>query len=124
MRSWAAVIPAEWRRARFSAAGQRAKKCSPTQAQATRMPIRRVRVFIAQAITFPSGGDRGAGPGGEQLKDDARQQDRQVAENRDIVTGHRSTGNQPSQSQPAKTIERPAQVLSAGSVSVLMVGWA
>ena len=103
--------------------GQRAKKCSPTQAQATRIPIRRVRVLIAHSKTLPSRRDGGAGPGGEQLKDDPGQQDGQVAEHRDVVAVHRSTRNQPRASQPASTIERPAQVLSTGSVSVLMVGW-
>ena len=38
------------------AAGQRAKKCRPTQAQATRMPTRRVRVLIAHSKTWPSRG--------------------------------------------------------------------
>src|SRR5215470_1959515 len=69
-------------------------------------------------------GDRGAGPGGEQLKDDSGQQNRQVAEHRDVVAVHSSTRNQPRPSQAASTTERPAQVLSTGSVSVLIVGWA
>src|SRR5215471_11521140 len=73
---------------------------------------------------LPQRRNGGAGPGGEQLQDDPAQQDRQVAENRDVVTVHRSTRNQPRPSQPARTIERPAQVLSTGSVSVLIVGWA
>src|SRR5690348_18332923 len=69
-------------------------------------------------------GDRGAGPGGEQLKDNSGQQDRQVAEHGDVVAVHSSTRNQPRPSQAASTTERPAHVLSTGSVSVLIVGWA
>src|SRR5262249_58084708 len=43
---------------------------------------------------------------------------------RAIAPANRPTGTGPSPSQPARTTERPAHVLSNGSVSVLMVGWA
>src|SRR5215470_6468048 len=89
------------------------KKADPAGAGA-----HRPREHLAQR------GDRGAGPGGEQLKDDSGQQDRQVAKHGDVVAVHSSTRNQPRPSQAASTIERPAQVLSTGSVSVLIVGWA
>src|SRR5215472_14623015 len=72
---------------------------------------------------LPQGRDGSSGPGGEQLQDDPGEQCHQVAEDGDVVTVHRSTTNQPSPSQAARKIERPTQVPSTGSVSVLMVGW-
>ncbi len=86
--------------------GYRAKKYSPVHARATRLPSRAVLVRMARVNTpdrasaaVPASVPASGRPG---LEDHARRQPDQVADDAEVVGGHRPTGNRPTREPPAE----------------------